>query len=60
MWLRANNVPEDRGNIGNAQVAGMGAELGLSSAQYNMALTGEYRSCFSGMGYLNSIAVHMC
>lgn len=29
----------DRGNIGNAQVAGMGVDLGLSGSQYNLALT---------------------
>jgi MFS family permease len=29
----------DRSNIGNAKIAGMNEELGLSGAQYNMALT---------------------
>ncbi|OJJ40087.1 hypothetical protein ASPWEDRAFT_166174 [Aspergillus wentii DTO 134E9] len=29
----------DRGNIGNAKVAGMNEELGLTGAQYNLALT---------------------
>jgi hypothetical protein len=29
----------DRGNLGNAKVAGMNADLGLTGAQYNMALT---------------------
>ncbi|PSN72954.1 retrograde regulation protein 2 [Corynespora cassiicola Philippines] len=29
----------DRGNIGNAKVAGMNEDLGLTSAQYNIALT---------------------
>jgi len=29
----------DRSNIGNAKVAGMNADLGLTGAQYNMALT---------------------
>ena len=29
----------DRGNIGNAQVAGMGEDLGLTGGQYNLALT---------------------
>lgn len=29
----------DRGNIGNAKIAGMDTELGLSPAQYRMALT---------------------
>lgn len=29
----------DRSNIGNAKIAGMNEELGLTGAQYNMALT---------------------
>lgn len=29
----------DRSNIGNAKVAGMNTELGLTGPQYNMALT---------------------
>lgn len=29
----------DRGNIGNAKVAGMNVDLGLSSGQFNLALT---------------------
>ena len=29
----------DRGNIANAKVAGMNVDLGLTGAQYNMALT---------------------
>lgn len=29
----------DRGNIGNAQVAGMSEDLGLSGSQYNLVLT---------------------
>ncbi|KAJ4181908.1 hypothetical protein NW767_013995 [Fusarium falciforme] len=29
----------DRGNIGNAKVAGMNEDLGLSSKQYNLILT---------------------
>lgn len=29
----------DRGNIGNAKVAGMNQDLGLSSKQYNLVLT---------------------
>ena len=29
----------DRSNIGNAKVAGMNDELGLTSSQYNIALT---------------------
>lgn len=29
----------DRGNIGNARVAGMNVDLGLSDAEYRMALT---------------------
>ncbi|CAG9991041.1 unnamed protein product [Clonostachys byssicola] len=29
----------DRGNIGNAKVAGMNVDLGLTSSQYNIALT---------------------
>lgn len=33
----------DRGNIGNARVAGMNKELKLSDKQYNMALTVEMR-----------------
>ena len=29
----------DRGNIGNAKVAGMNADLHLTGPQYNLALT---------------------
>ena len=29
----------DRGNIGNAKVAGMNKELNLTGTQYNLALT---------------------
>lgn len=29
----------DRGNIGNAKIAGMNEDLGLSQTQYNIALT---------------------
>lgn len=32
----------DRGNIGNARVAGMNDDLGITPGQYNMALTVSY------------------
>lgn len=32
----------DRGNIGNARVAGMNADLGLSDTEYRLALTVRY------------------
>jgi hypothetical protein len=35
----------DRGNIGNAQTAGMGKALGLSDAQYQVSLLGLEFSC---------------
>lgn len=31
----------DRGNIGNAKVAGMNEDLNLTGTEYNLALTGE-------------------
>ena len=34
----------DRGNIGNAQVAGMSEDLGLTGSQFNLALTVRFSS----------------
>lgn len=37
----------DRGNIGNAKVAGMNEELQLTGTQYNLALTVGYNLIYS-------------